>query len=188
MDIDKQEGYVTMSKNILVTYASRAGSTKGVAEAIAQTLENQGFAVDVQTMNTVHDVSAYDGIVAGSAIRMDKWLPEATQFVETYQAELSQKLFAPFVVCLAMSVQNERRREQAIKTASGYLEPVRNLVPTVSEGLFAGVLDLSKLPLIYLIPFSTLTLFGIFKEGDYRDWDAIQAWAEHLSTEFMTIV
>jgi menaquinone-dependent protoporphyrinogen oxidase len=54
------------------------------------------------------------------------------------------------------------------------------LVPTVSEGLFAGVLDLSKLPLRYRLPFSLLTLTGVFREGDYRDWDAIERWAKEL--------
>lgn len=176
-----------MSKNILVTYASRAGSTQGVAEAIAQTLEACGFRVSLLPMQSVTDVSSYDAIVAGSAIHFDKWLPEAMQFVESHQVALSQKPFAPFLVCMAMTVQSENRRDQAIKMASGYLTPVRSLVPTMSEGLFAGMLNLSKLPLIYRIPFSLLTMLRIFKEGDYRDWDAIRAWAEHLSAELMSL-
>lgn len=172
-----------MTNKILVTYASRAGSTKGVAEAIARTLENCGLDVDLQTMQDVQDVSGYAAVVAGSAIRFDKWLPEAMQFIETHQADLSQKPFAPFLVCLAMAVQGEQKRNKAIVTASAYLNPVRELVPTVSEGLFAGVLDLSKLPAGYRIPFSVLTLTPFFKEGDYRDWNAIEQWAQDLSTE-----
>jgi menaquinone-dependent protoporphyrinogen oxidase len=174
---------ITMS--ILITYASRAGSTVGVAEAIGRTLSAQGLAVDVQPMQNVQDISPYHAVVAGSAIRIDKWLPEAMQFVEQHQAALSRKPFAAFVVCLAMATQNERRREQAITTASGYLKPVRSLVPTISEGLFAGVLDLSKLPMRYRIPFGMLTVAGVFKEGDYRDWNAIEQWAVALSEELV---
>ena len=76
-----------MSDKILVTYASRSGSTAGVAEAIASTLSEQGIPVDVYPMNEVQDISAYGAVIAGSAIQVDKWLPEARQFVEQYQAK-----------------------------------------------------------------------------------------------------
>ena len=48
-----------MSKQILVTYASRAGSTAGVAEAIGKTLAESGARVDVIPMNEVKDLSPY---------------------------------------------------------------------------------------------------------------------------------
>lgn len=169
-----------MPKKILVTYATRAGSTVGVAQAIGSTLTRYNRAVDVRPMADVIELSEYGAVVAGSAVRMDHWLPEAQQFVAQHQRELATMPFAAFVVCLAMSVQNESRRKAAKATASGYLKPVRELVPTVSEGLFAGVLDLSRLPLRYRIPFRLLTLAGIFREGDYRDWNAIDQWAEQL--------
>ncbi|MEQ9030681.1 MAG: flavodoxin domain-containing protein [Aggregatilineales bacterium] len=174
-----------MSNKILVTYASLAGSTVGVAEAIGKTLAtNTGEEVDVLPMETIDNLSAYSAVIAGSAIRMDNWLPEAMQFVKQHQQELSQKSFAVFVVCLAMAVKNERRLAKAKVTATGYMQPVRELVPTtISEGLFAGVLDLSKLPMRYRVPFRVATLTGLFKEGDYRDWNAIHEWADDLATK-----
>ena len=175
-----------MSPKILVTYASRAGSTRGVAEAISQTLSQRGFDVDVKPMADIHSVTGYDAIIAGSAIRIDKWLPEAMQFIEKYQQELTQKSFSAFVVCLAMSAQNEKRRKKALITASNYLKPVREIVPTISEGLFAGVLNLSKLSLGWRILFGIVTLLGFFQEGDYRDWDAIHEWANNLALELAT--
>ena len=39
-----------MSNKILVTYASRTGSTVGVAEAIGKTLAESGLQVDVRPM------------------------------------------------------------------------------------------------------------------------------------------
>jgi hypothetical protein len=58
---------------------------------------------------------------------------------------------------------------------------VRSVVKPVSEGLFAGRLDFSKLP----FDFKTLQMrlsvaLGIFPKDDKRDWDAIQKWAESL--------
>ena len=169
-----------MNNKVLVTYASRAGSTVGIAQAIGKTLADGGLSVDGRPMQDVQDISMYSAVIAGSAIRMDQWLPEAKEFVRRFQAELMQKQFAAFVVCLAMATQHEKRREKAKVTAAGYLNPIRELAPTVSEGLFAGVLDLSKLPLRYRIPFGLLTLVGLFKEGDYRDWNAIEAWSQSL--------
>ena len=64
-----------MSSRILVTYASRAGSTASIAEAIGKTLIEGGAQVDVIPMNEVKDLSAYRAVVAGSAIRGSKWLP-----------------------------------------------------------------------------------------------------------------
>lgn len=165
---------------VLVTYASRSGSTVEIAGAIARILRDKRIDVDLRSMQTVDNITDYRAVIAGSAIRMDKWLPEAMRFIERHQQDLSQKPFAAFVVCLTLATRNERSRERALKTASGYLTPIRTMVPTVSEGLFAGVLDLSKLSIVYRVPFSILTLASVFREGDYRDWQAIRNWAEDL--------
>ncbi len=61
-----------MPNRILVTYASRAGTTAEVAEAIARTLTQDGAQVDVLPMKSVKDLSPYQAVVAGSAIRGSK--------------------------------------------------------------------------------------------------------------------
>ena len=65
--------------SILVTYASRTGTTAGVAEAIGQTLAESGMQVEVLPMREVRDLSPYRAVVAGSAIQGSYWLPEAMQ-------------------------------------------------------------------------------------------------------------
>jgi menaquinone-dependent protoporphyrinogen oxidase len=89
-----------MSNKILVAYASRNGSTAGVAEAIGKTLSESGAQVDVRPMQDVSDLTPYQAVVAGSAIRGGEWLPEAIQFVQTYRTTLAQKPFAAFLVCI----------------------------------------------------------------------------------------
>jgi len=81
-----------MSDRILVAYASRGGSTAGVAEAIGQTLAAGGAEVDVRSMTEIDDVTAYQAVVAGSAIQAHQWLPEAMQFIQAHQAELPAPL------------------------------------------------------------------------------------------------
>ncbi|QPC80508.1 flavodoxin domain-containing protein [Phototrophicus methaneseepsis] len=169
-----------MSGKILVTYASRTGSTIGVAEAVAQTLIDHKLEVDVLPMQDVASVAPYHAVVAGSAIQAGAWLPEAMQFLKTHQRQLNQKPFAAFLVCMTLALKNESMREQA--NVGNWLQPVRALVRPISEGLFAGILDISKVPSFSeRMKFRVSVLSGVWSEGDHRDWDAIHTWADELS-------
>ena len=92
-----------MPNKILVTYASRMGSTAGIAEAIGKTLTENGAEVEVRPMESVKDLTPYQAVVAGSAIQGQQWLPEAMQFLRQHQAALAQKPFAAFLVCITLS-------------------------------------------------------------------------------------
>ena len=119
-----------------------------------------------------------NGYVTTAAIRQ-KWLPEAMQFLQTNRAELNRKPFAAFLVCGTLAMP---KAEEYKHFVAGFLEPVRELVTPLSEGLFAGAVDFSKLA---LIPDGfSLRLFSIFSktpEGDYRNWNAIRTWAAQLN-------
>lgn len=170
-----------MSRKILVTYASRAGSTVGVAETIGQTLAENGMQVDVLPMQDVKSLSAYHAVIAGSAIRGSKWLPEAMQFLSEHQAELKQKLFAAFMICITLAMPGAEKYRQGLRE---WMSPVRSLVHPVSEGYFAGALDFSKLPLTPNVLLMRLAVaLRIFPRGDHRDWKAIQAWAESIGSQ-----
>jgi menaquinone-dependent protoporphyrinogen oxidase len=167
-----------MTVKILVTYASNTGWTAGVAETIGKTLAENGAKVDVLPMRNVDDLSPYDAVVAGSAVNGGAWLPEAMRFVRAHQAELKRKPFAAFLVCMTLTMKNG---EQYRSHVSSWLEPVRALVRPVSEGLFAGGLEIHKIPSFSdRLKFRLSVLFGVWKEGDHRDWNAIRQWAMEL--------
>jgi len=168
-----------MPKKILVTYASRTGSTAEVAEAIARTLTEGGAQVEVLPMQEVKDLTPYEAVIAGSAIRKSKWLPEAVQFVRAHQSTLMHKSFAMFTVCITLAMGNGEQYRSAVQ---GWVAPIRSLVRPLSEGLFAGMLDFSKLPFSWdTLLFRASVALGIFPRGDHRDWNAIRAWAESLN-------
>jgi menaquinone-dependent protoporphyrinogen oxidase len=170
-----------MANKILVTYASRAGSTAGVAEAIGKSLAEGGAQVDVLPMKNVTDLAPYRAVVAGSAIHGQKWLPEAMQFMRDHQSELSHKSFASFMVCITLSMANAGQYLEGLKD---WMSPVRALVHPVSEGYFAGALDFSKLPFsLNMLAMRFVVLIGMWKEGDHRDWNAIRVWAASLSSK-----
>lgn len=167
-----------MNNRILITYASRAGSTAEIAEEIGRTLRQNGLEVDVLPMQDVKDLSRYSAVVAGSAVRGSKWLPEAMQFLQAHRSELAKKRCATFTVCITLAMTNGDRFRQAVRD---WVAPVRTLVRPVSEGLFAGRLDFSRLPLTFDILKLRLTVaLGIFPKDDRRDWNAVRAWAENL--------
>ena len=60
---------------------------------------------------------------------------------------------------------------------------MREIVQPVDVGLFGGVMDVGKLAFA-LQPM--VKLMGVPAE-DYRDWDAIRAWAQGLQTTLMEI-
>ncbi len=166
-----------MADEILVTYATRAGSTAGVAEAIARTLEEGGAAVALRPVTEVTDVTPYRAVVVGSAIQGGAWLPEALDFLRAQQAALAGRPVATFTVCMTMAMKNEQARQGVV----GWAAPARTLVHPVKEGFFAGVLDLKKVPSLGdRLKFRLSILAGVWAEGDNRDWEAIRAWAAAL--------
>ena len=169
-----------MTDKILITYASRFGSTASMAEAIGKTLAENGAQVDVLPVRDVMDISTYRAVVAGSAINGGEWLPEAMQLMETYRAELARKPFVAFLVCMTLTMHNagQYRSHEA-----AWLEPVRRLVRPVSEGLYAGALDIKRIPSFSdRLKFRLSVFFGVWKEGDHRNWQAIQSWAVEMKT------
>ena len=167
-----------MNKKILVAYASCTGSTAEVAEKIGKNLEASGVEVDVCEVGEITTVSEYQAVVLGSAVQAQKWLPEAVRFVDTFQRELAQKPCAMFTLCMTLAMKNGEKYRADIES---WLEPVRRKLNPVSEGLFAGVLDISKIPSFSeRLKFRMSVLFGVWKAGDNRDWDAIQKWIDGL--------
>ena len=167
-----------MAKKVLVTYASCTGFTQGVAEMIAKTMEDDHLGVDVIPMKDVKNLEDYEAVIAGSGIQAGAWLPEATQFVRENRSELSKKPFATFLVCMTLAMKNGENYRSHVQS---WLQPVKSLVPTISTEVFAGGLDLKKIPSASdRLKFRLSTLFGIWKAGDYRDWVAIRSWASEL--------
>ena len=55
-----------MGKKVLVTYASKYGSTGGVADAIGKELCGKGLAADVALIKNAGDLSSYQASLSGA--------------------------------------------------------------------------------------------------------------------------
>ncbi len=168
----------TNLKRILVVYATRTGSTVGVASAIGETLSAGGFGVNVKPIKENPAIHGYDAILIGSAVNGGKWLPEAIEFVKNNQQALSKIPVAFFCV----HIMNLGDDEQSTKNRLAYLANVRSIVKPVDEAYFAGLgTDPVKSSLLERW---MNRIFKIGPEGDCRDWNKIRAWAKSLCLRF----
>lgn len=169
-----------MSKEILVAYATSKGSTGEVAEVIGEVLQTAGASVDVRRAKEVKDVSQYEAVVAGTGIHAGRIYGELTRFLERNKATLCDIPVAYFVVCLMMVDPTEEH----CKEAAAYLDPLRTAFPDIKPvdvGLFGGKMDFKKLSL----PIRTIIKAMNSPEGDFRDWDAIRAWAASIAPQLL---
>jgi menaquinone-dependent protoporphyrinogen oxidase len=155
---------------VLVTYATRSGSTGSTAAHIASILAQKNHPVDLLPVKEVTDLARYGAVILGSAIRIGQPLPEAMTFLETNQTILQQKIFSAFVLCMTLKDDTAENRT----AVDAYLDPVRSLVKPAHAGLFAGVVDASKLSLLERVMLSTMDT----PTGDYRSWSQINSWAQ----------
>jgi len=104
------------------------------------------------------------------------------QFVEINKEVLSKKPVAIFAVCMTLAMAKGEKYRPAV---SEWLQTVSTILKPVSEGLFAGALNISKIPSFSdRFKFRISVLFGAWKVGDHRDWGAIQSWAKDLKNHF----
>jgi len=161
-----------MEKSVLVTYASKYGSTGGVADAIGKELCTKGVNADVVLIKNASNIGSYQGVVIGSAIYMGKWMSEAVDFVKKNKDTLRQMPVAYFLVCMTLSKPTGENQAKVLS----YTDPILKAVPEIKPvgiGTFAGALDYKNLSWLSK---KILKSKGT-PEGDFRDWKAIQAWA-----------
>jgi len=162
----------TMTKRILVTYATRAGSTVDVATAIGKTLAARGFAVDVKPIKENPAVGEYQAVVIGSAVRVGRWVSEAVKFVTANQQALNAMPVAVF--CVHGNNLEDDEPSQAARSA--YLDNIRALIQPVDEAFFAGSVDPKRVSLLERVMINAVKS----PVGDFRDWEKIQAWAQKI--------
>lgn len=159
-----------MKTKVLVTYATRAGSTGEVAQAISERLGALGFDAEVRPVAAVNSLNGFRAVVLGSPIRYSTWLPEMLQFIESHSAVLA----ALPVVIFTTHMQALDDSDADRKTRATYSQAVRALVTPRDEVFFAGKVDPATLS------FFERLMVKMVKSpvGDKRDWSRIRSWAD----------
>jgi menaquinone-dependent protoporphyrinogen oxidase len=152
---------VVETGSILVTYATKYGSTQQVAEAVAETLRGRGEDAECRPVRDVRKAIGHrDLVVLGGAIYRGRWHRDAHRFLKRHRKELLAVPVAVFGMGPRTEEGWERSRAQLDR-------------------------DLAKHD--WLSPVA-VTVFGGAdppgREGkphrDLRDWDVIRGWTDAL--------
>jgi menaquinone-dependent protoporphyrinogen oxidase len=167
-----------MSDSILVTYATRYGSTQEVAEAIAATLRESGLEVEIQPMRKVQTLDRFRAIVMGAPLFIGRWHIDAEKFLSQHQEALTQRPVAIFTLGQAQSKDKDWGAVHA--QLDRELAKYPWLTPVAQE-LFGGKYDPTKLHFFdkLLASFPASPLYQM-PASDLRDWTAIRTWANKL--------
>ncbi|MGZ0153549.1 flavodoxin domain-containing protein [Kribbella sp. WER1] len=158
-----------MSKKVLVAYASKTGSTAGIAEAIGDELRAHGHQVDVLDVAGVHDLAPYDAVVLGSAIYLRRWRREAIRFLRHNVDALRQRQVWLFH---SGPVGPDKEQAQAMPPAVRHFAHEIGATAAVT---FPGRLDPATATGLLSRRLASGTL-----AGDFRDWDRVRAWAADI--------
>jgi menaquinone-dependent protoporphyrinogen oxidase len=167
-----------MPSSILVAYATRYGSTREAADAVAAVLRENGLNADLQPASKVTSLSGYDAVALGAPLYIGAFLKDARRFLARFKAELAQKPTAVFVLGPLHNTEKELSDVRAQLNKELALAPW--LKPAAVE-VFVGTLDPAKLhfPDNLLTRFPASPLYNI-QFTDERDWDKLRSWAKAL--------
>lgn len=144
--------------NVLVAYASKYGSTRGIAERIAQRLREAGQQADARPVQAIEELFGYDAFVLGSAVFVGH----------------STWLFSSGPIG-TMATRHEPTEPKGIAALRRALSPRDHRV-------FFGAWDRTKLDPAKL-GFAERIVAKRLPQGDFRDWAAIGAWADGIARE-----
>ncbi len=170
---------------VLVTYASRHGSTTGIAERIAAGLRAAGLSVDVRPVDDAGDIAGYDAFVIGSASYMFHWLKPATEFATRHRSVLVERpvwLFSSGP--LGTDLVDKRGRDVFETSRPKEFAQLQTLLEPRGDRVFFGAWQADAPAvgiaerLFRLTPQSKAAL----PAGDFRDWPAIDAWAVEIAS------
>lgn len=150
--------------DILVAFATKAGSTEEVAAAIADALRKSGHTVDLRRARDVGEpVSRWGCIVLGAPIYSGRWHRDAHRFLRSHRSELGGVPVAIF------GMGPRSAEEEAWQRSRSQLDRAlakRSWLTPVAEVVFGGADP----------PKRRQTT-----RRDLRDWMAIENWAREIS-------
>jgi menaquinone-dependent protoporphyrinogen oxidase len=148
---------------VLVSTASKHGSTADIGRAIADVLTGEGIEARILAPEQVTSLDEFDAVVLGSAVYAGRWMKSMKDMTERLGEELAAR---PVWLFSSGPIGDPPKPEE---------DPVD--VAAISERtgarghfLFAGRLDKKTLN------FGERAIVGALKapEGDFRDWDEIR--------------
>ena len=164
-----------METRVLVAYATKYGATAGIAEKIGQVLQEAGLVVEVKRADQAGDPAGYQAVVLGSAVYIGRWRKEAAHYLKANEKTLAQR---PVWLFNSGPLGEGDAAEKAgdLGFPKG-LRPIADRINVRDITVFFGAVDLEKLNPLERWMFKNVKS----PIGDFRNWDAIAAWASGIA-------
>lgn len=160
---------------VLVTYASKRGSTAEIAEAIDRALRREGLSVECREAGEVESLEPYDAVILGSAVYMKRWRGDARHFLRKHRKALAQMPFWVFSSGPAGDPAEDRPE---------WTEPPRIVDKVEKLGGRGHIVFGGRLPADPRGPIEKAMVESVPEEyRDRRDWDEIRRWAIAIASE-----
>jgi menaquinone-dependent protoporphyrinogen oxidase len=154
---------------VLVAYGTRHGGTAGIAEQIGETLRRGGHDVDVVEAGKARLGNGYDALVVGSSLYAGMWRGSCKRLVRKVARKASE---TPLWLFHSGPLGETADEPQPFPK---WLAPLEATLAVRNRTTFGGVLDEST------DGFIAKKMVQNGKGGDYRDWQAVTAWAEGIA-------
>ncbi|WP_188743244.1 flavodoxin domain-containing protein [Agromyces bauzanensis] len=169
---------------VLVAYASKYGATEGIARRLGEGLRKRGLEVDVMRCKDVHEASGYDAYVVGSAAYEFNWRRSARKFVERNAEVLTATPTWLFSSGPLGTEKVDKDGNDVLKGAEPkQFAEYRELVHPRGTQVFRGAYQHDEIRGVDRIVAWMPAVRDILPEGDFREWDAIDAWASTIADE-----
>lgn len=171
---------------VLVAFASKYGSTKGIAEFIGAKLRERGMTVDVQDVGSASDVKDYDAFVIGSAVFTGHWMKGARRFVSKNRAAIAGHPVWIFSSGPTGTKKTDSKGNDILKASEPKeLEELLALLKPRDHHVFFGAFDSSRLTgatgFFFELVAGSKAVRDSVPEGDFRDWKAIEDWVASIA-------
>ena len=150
--------------------------TKEIAEKIGEVLCQAGLQVDVSPVDGTLEITSYKAIILGSAIYIGKWQKEAVEFLKA-----NEKILAGPLVWIFSSGPTGEGDPVELVEALRFpvaLQPVVDRIHPRDIAVFHGFINPDKINFIEKWSIKSLVKKPF---GDFRNWDAITAWATSIA-------
>lgn len=159
---------------ILVTTASRHGSTREIGEAVADVLAAEGHEVDRADPEDVTAVDRYDAVVLGSAVYAGRLAVTLRDLVERQGGQLAAR---PVWLFWSGPVGHRGRVTGEAAVPPDEVEVVARRIDAREVACFGGQLRRSELGLAE----RALVAMIDAEDGDHRDFEAVEEWARSIA-------
>ncbi len=163
-----------MSDEVLVAYATRHESTRGIAAAIASVLREAGLAVRFEALDATGDLRAFRAAVIGGTVFAGEWMPGAHAFLLAHERQLE----AMPVWLFATGPTEPLPDGTTVEVPPDLVTAIERIGPR-DVALFAGSLQ----PHHVGAGLRILARLSRKSFAEHRDEAAVQRWASHVAIE-----